>query len=171
MTAYPSAGEARNRVPLGLEAHRADPDCLASAGGRRRLSQADAMAEGRTLALSRTTPRTFTLPRMLRPYLLRNRELLGRLYQAACETVQELMAEAASGVDGFRTGMVGSFAGGYTPTHAPEEYDPTTDVWTRRADMPTPRGWRDRRLLFRRHERAGWRDAWRRGLAAGRGVC
>ena len=51
---------------------------------------------------------TFTLPRMLRPYFLRHRELLGRLYRAAYETVQELMAEAASGVDGFRTGMVAS---------------------------------------------------------------
>ncbi len=45
---------------------------------------------------------------MLRPYFLRHRELLGRLCRAAYETVQELMASAAIGVDGFRTGMVAS---------------------------------------------------------------
>ena len=45
---------------------------------------------------------TLTLPRMLRPYFLRHRELLGRLCRAAYETVEELMAEAAIGVEGFR---------------------------------------------------------------------
>jgi hypothetical protein len=49
---------------------------------------------------------TFTLPRMLRPYFLHHRELLGKLCRAAYETVQELMASAAIGVEGFRTGMV-----------------------------------------------------------------
>ena len=49
---------------------------------------------------------TFTLPKMLRPYFLRRRRLLGRLCRAAYETVQELMATAAIGADGFRTGMV-----------------------------------------------------------------
>jgi len=51
---------------------------------------------------------TFTLPKMLRPYFLRHRELLGKLCRAAYETVQELMASAAIGVEGFRTGMVAS---------------------------------------------------------------
>ena len=49
---------------------------------------------------------TFTIPKMLRPYFLRHRELLGSLCRAAYETVQELMASAAIGVDGLRTGMV-----------------------------------------------------------------
>jgi hypothetical protein len=49
---------------------------------------------------------TFTIPKMLRPYFLRHRGLLGSLCRAAYETVQELMASAAIGVDGLRTGMV-----------------------------------------------------------------
>jgi len=49
---------------------------------------------------------TFTVPRMLRPYFLHHRQLLGRLCRAAYDTVSELMAAAAIGVDGFRTGMV-----------------------------------------------------------------
>lgn len=49
---------------------------------------------------------TFTLPKMLRPYFLHHRRLLGKLCRAAYETVQELMASAAIGVEGFRTGMV-----------------------------------------------------------------
>lgn len=48
---------------------------------------------------------TFTIPKILRRYFLHDRKLLGRLSQAAWETVYELMAEAV-GVDGFRPGMV-----------------------------------------------------------------
>ena len=49
---------------------------------------------------------TFTVPKMLRRYFLRDRKLLGELCRAAWETVAELMAAAAGEVDGFRTGMV-----------------------------------------------------------------
>jgi hypothetical protein len=49
---------------------------------------------------------TFTVPKMLRPYFLHHRGLLGRLCHAAWETVSELMAAAAAEADGFRTGMV-----------------------------------------------------------------
>jgi hypothetical protein len=49
---------------------------------------------------------TFTLPRMLRLYFLHHRRLLGKLCRAAYETVRELMASAAIGVEGFRAGMV-----------------------------------------------------------------
>jgi len=48
---------------------------------------------------------TFTVPKMLRPYFLHHRELLGRLSRAAWETVSELMAEVV-GEEGFRPGMV-----------------------------------------------------------------
>jgi len=51
---------------------------------------------------------TFAVPKMLRPYFLRHRALLGGLCGAAYETVQELMSAAAIGVEGFRTGMVAS---------------------------------------------------------------
>ena len=48
----------------------------------------------------------FTIPKLIRPYFLHHRELLGKLSQAAWETVQELMA-AAGGDDGeVRPGMV-----------------------------------------------------------------
>ena len=48
----------------------------------------------------------FTAPRMIRPYFLHHRELLGKLCGAAYQTVQELMAAAAIDVESFRTGMV-----------------------------------------------------------------
>jgi hypothetical protein len=47
----------------------------------------------------------FTMPKILRAYFLRNRELLGDLSRAAWETVRALMAEAA-GDPGVRPGMV-----------------------------------------------------------------
>jgi hypothetical protein len=47
---------------------------------------------------------TFTIPKLLRPYFLHRRELLGSLCQAGWETVAELIAEAAGG--GVRPGMV-----------------------------------------------------------------
>jgi hypothetical protein len=49
---------------------------------------------------------TFSIPKMIRPYFLHHRELLGKLCHAAWETLQELMAAVAGEVDGFRTGMV-----------------------------------------------------------------
>ena len=49
---------------------------------------------------------TLTVPKMLRPYFLHHRGLLGRLCHAAWETVSELMAAAVGEFDGFRTGMV-----------------------------------------------------------------
>ncbi len=47
----------------------------------------------------------FTIPKILRAYFLRNRELLGDLSRAAWETVRALMAEAADD-PGVRPGMV-----------------------------------------------------------------
>ena len=47
----------------------------------------------------------FVMPKMLRPYFLHHRELLGGLAHAAWETVLELMC-AAAGDEGMRPGMV-----------------------------------------------------------------
>jgi ribosomal protein S27E len=47
----------------------------------------------------------FVMPKMLRPYFLHHRELIGGLARAAWETVRELMV-AATGEDGLRPGMV-----------------------------------------------------------------
>ena len=47
----------------------------------------------------------FVMPKMLRPYFLYHRELLGCLARAAWETVRELMGAAMRG-DGLRPGMV-----------------------------------------------------------------
>ncbi len=49
---------------------------------------------------------TFSLPKMIRPFFIYHPELRGRLCRAAYETVQEMMAAAAIGCEGFRTGMV-----------------------------------------------------------------
>jgi hypothetical protein len=49
---------------------------------------------------------TFTVPKMLRPYFMHHRELLGRLPAAAYETLRELMAAAAGASTGFQIGMV-----------------------------------------------------------------
>ena len=49
---------------------------------------------------------TFTIPKMLRPYFMHHRELLGRLPGAAHETLRELMAAAAGESAGFQIGMV-----------------------------------------------------------------
>ena len=49
---------------------------------------------------------TFSLPKMIRPYFIHHAELRGKLCRAAYETVQEMMAAAAIGSEGFRTGMV-----------------------------------------------------------------
>lgn len=46
----------------------------------------------------------FTVPKMLRPYYLRNRELLGDLCRAAWQTVREMMVAAAG--EEIRPGMV-----------------------------------------------------------------
>ena len=48
----------------------------------------------------------FVIPKMLRPYFLHHRELLGGLVRGAWETVLELMCAAAS-EEGMRPGMVG----------------------------------------------------------------
>ena len=47
---------------------------------------------------------TFTIPKLLRPFFLHRRELLGALCRAAWETVAELIAEAAG--EEVRPGMV-----------------------------------------------------------------
>jgi hypothetical protein len=47
---------------------------------------------------------TFAVPKLLRPFFLHHRELLGQLCRAAWETVAELVAEAAG--NAVRPGMV-----------------------------------------------------------------
>ena len=47
---------------------------------------------------------TFTVPKLLRPFFLHRRELLGELCRAAWQSVAELIAEAAG--DAVRPGMV-----------------------------------------------------------------
>jgi hypothetical protein len=47
-----------------------------------------------------------TVPKLLRPYFMHHRELLGPLCAAAWQTVRELMAVAAGEEQGFRPGMV-----------------------------------------------------------------
>jgi hypothetical protein len=47
----------------------------------------------------------FTIPKLVRPYFLHHRELLGKLSQAAWETVHELIAEGGE-AEGVRPGMV-----------------------------------------------------------------
>lgn len=65
----------------------------------------------------------FVIPKMLRPYLLHQRELLGGLAHAAWETVLELMCAAACD-EGMRPGMVwvvqtaGDLANWYPHVHA-----------------------------------------------------
>jgi Putative transposase/Transposase zinc-binding domain len=48
----------------------------------------------------------FTVPKLLRPYFMHHRELLGPLCTAAWQTVRELMAVAAGEEQGLRPGMV-----------------------------------------------------------------
>ena len=66
---------------------------------------------------------TFTVPKMLRPYFLHHRELLGKLSRAAWETVRDLMKDAVD-EKGFRTAMVasvhsaGDFLGWHPHIHA-----------------------------------------------------
>lgn len=48
----------------------------------------------------------FTIPKMLRPYFLHRRRLLGKLSQAAFATVRELMAQALGEDSAVRPGMV-----------------------------------------------------------------
>jgi N-acetylneuraminic acid mutarotase len=52
-----------------------------------------------------------------------------------------LMVAVADGRIYAIGGQTGSFTGGYTSSGAVEEYDATTDRWTARTSMPTPRGW------------------------------
>jgi len=47
-----------------------------------------------------------TSPRMLRPYFMHHRQLLGKLCHAAYESVHEVMAAAVEEGEGFSTGMV-----------------------------------------------------------------
>ena len=47
-----------------------------------------------------------TIPKLLRPYFLHHRELLGKLSQAAWETVRELIAQADCGDRARRPGMI-----------------------------------------------------------------
>jgi hypothetical protein len=48
----------------------------------------------------------FTVPKLLRPYFMHHRELLGPLCTAAWQTVRELMAVAAGEEEGLHPGMV-----------------------------------------------------------------
>jgi hypothetical protein len=52
----------------------------------------------------------FTVPKLLRPYFMHHRKLLGPLCTAAWQTVRELMAVAAGEEQGLRPGMVAVIA-------------------------------------------------------------
>jgi hypothetical protein len=76
---------------------------------------------------------TFTIPKMLRPYFLHHRELLGKLCRAAWETVQELMASAACEDVATRPGMVAVVhtAGGSLGWHPHIHALVSRGVWSR----------------------------------------
>ena len=49
---------------------------------------------------------TFTMPKMLRPFFMRDRKLLSDLARLAYETIKQLMCEAAGGDENARPGVV-----------------------------------------------------------------
>ncbi len=87
----------------------------------------------------------FVIPKMLRPYFLHHRELLGGLARAAWETVLELMC-AAAGDEGMRPGMVavvqtaGDLANWHPHVHALVSRGGWTQDVRRRIDFP---GWQN----------------------------
>jgi hypothetical protein len=80
-------------------------------------------------------PWVFVIPKMLRPYFLHHRELLGGLARAAWETVLELMC-AAAGEEGMRPGMVAvvQTAGDLANRHPHVHALASRGDWTREED-------------------------------------
>jgi len=73
----------------------------------------------------------FTIPKLLRPYFLHHRELLGQLSRAAWETVAELIADA-SGRDGAGNALFSGFGGFCESTNNGDPvviYDHIADRW------------------------------------------
>ena len=73
----------------------------------------------------------FTVPKMLRPYFLNHRELLGKLSQAAWDTVAEMIDAATE--EPVRPGMVA-----WPP--APEGWITSAQMATQRARCPLHHG-------------------------------
>jgi hypothetical protein len=83
----------------------------------------------------------FTIPKMLRPYFMHHRELLGRLAGAAHETLRELMAAAVGEGAGFQIGMVAVVQtfGGLLNTHPHVHALATRGGWDRSGTwLPVP---------------------------------
>jgi hypothetical protein len=102
-------GFARVRCPECAEEYLLAFSCKTrelcpSCGAKRSAATAALLAE-EVLADVAHAQWVFVMPKMLRPYFLHNRELLGGLARAAWETVLELMC-AAAGDEEVRPGMV-----------------------------------------------------------------
>ena len=74
--------------------------------GAKRAAEFAAFLEDEVVADVGHAQWVFTVPKLLRPYFMHHRELLGPLCAAAWQTVRELMAVAAGEEKGFRPGMV-----------------------------------------------------------------
>ncbi len=85
-----------------MQACRAE--ALAKAGAKRAAIFSE-MLEHQILADVPHAQWVFSIPKMLRPYFLYHRELLGDLARLAYETVREMMAAASDEPDA-RPGMV-----------------------------------------------------------------
>lgn len=83
---------------------------------------------------------TFTLPKMLRPYFMRNRELLADLATLAYETIQQLMADAV-GDEKARPGVVAvpQTFGSVVNVHPHAHCLASRGVWNRQGQwLPLP---------------------------------
>lgn len=74
--------------------------------GAKRAAELAAFLQDEVVADVAHAQWVFTVPKLLRPYFMHHRELLGPLCTAAWQTVRELMAVAAGEERGFRPGMV-----------------------------------------------------------------
>ena len=81
-------------------------DFLFPSCGAKRAAEFAAFLQDQVVADVGHAQWVFTVPKMLRPYFMHHRELLGPLCTAAWQTVRELMAVAAGEEKGFRPGMV-----------------------------------------------------------------
>ena len=79
---------------------------LCPSGGAKRAAEFAALLQDEVVADVGHAQWVFTVPKLLRPYFMRHRELLGPLCAAAWQTVRELMTVAAGEEKGFRPGMV-----------------------------------------------------------------
>ena len=88
-------------LPFSCKGRGLCPSC-----GAKRAAEFAAFLQDEVVAGVGHAQWVFTIPKMLRPYFMHHRELLGPLCTAAWQTVRELMAVAAGDENGFRPGMV-----------------------------------------------------------------